>query len=79
MPVEKGSTFDARDVFIDYPFEEVMFRWDHQARKIYVCFYGDGESPEPVPHDNRLFNDALLCGDEIDRLQYELIERAGAQ
>ncbi len=56
-----------------------MFRWDHQARKIYVCFYGDGESPEPVPHDNRLFNDALLYGDEIDRLQYELIERAGAQ
>ncbi|CAJ0779040.1 hypothetical protein R8510_04569 [Ralstonia chuxiongensis] len=54
-----------------------MFRWVHQARKIYVCFYGDRESSEPVPHDNRLFNDALLYGDEIGRLQYGLKERGG--
>lgn len=39
-----------------------MFRWEHQTRKICVCFYGDRESSEPVPHDNRLFNDALLYG-----------------
>ncbi|WP_455431381.1 hypothetical protein [Ralstonia chuxiongensis] len=77
MPVHKGPTFDAREGDIDYPLEEVMFRWVHQARKIYVCFYGDRESSEPVPHDNRLFNDALLYGDEIGRLQYGLKERGG--
>jgi hypothetical protein len=77
MPVHKGRTFDGRDVYIDYPFEEVMFRWEHQARKIYVCFYGERESSEPVPHDSRLLNDALRYGDEIDRLQYERIARGG--
>lgn len=74
-PVQKGVTFQDRDVFVDYPFEEVMFRWDHQAELIYRCFYGEGEWPEPLPHDNRLFNDALLYGDEIDRQQYDVKAR----
>jgi hypothetical protein len=71
MPINKGEIFEKRDVYIDYPFEKVMYRWDHVAKKIYVCFYGSRESSGPVPHDNRLFNDALLNGDEITRQQYE--------
>lgn len=71
MPISKGEVFEKRDVFIDYPFEEVMYRWDHVAKKVYVCFYGNCESLSPVPHDNRLFNDALLHGEEISREQYE--------
>lgn len=71
MPLNKGERFAREDIFIDYPMEEVMFRWDHVLKKIYVRFYGTQERDEPVPHDNRLFNDALLGGDEITREEYE--------
>lgn len=71
MPIDKGPVFVERDVFVDYEFEEVMFRWDHQAQKIYMKFYGEAELPDPVPHDSRLYNDALLDGEEISREQYE--------
>lgn len=71
MGINKGEAFASRDIFIDYSFEEVMYRWDHVAEKIYVRFYGKDEKQEPIPHDNRLFNDAILYGDEISREQYE--------
>lgn len=71
MPVEKRPIFDQRDIFINYPFEEVMYRWDHLRKKIYVRFYGKDESSIAIPHENRLFNDALLYGDEITFNQYQ--------
>jgi hypothetical protein len=72
MALEKGKTFATRDVYIDYPFEEVMYRWDHIAEKVYVKFYGEEEKQTPIPQDNRLFNDAILSGDEITRERYEM-------
>lgn len=71
MGVNKGARFAAGDVFVDYPFEEVRFRWDCREGNIYRKFYGKQEDPNPVSHDNRLFNDALRFGDEIDRSEYE--------
>jgi len=71
MPINKGEIFAKRDVYIDYPFEEVMFRWDYIEQKVYVRFYGSAEKSDPIPHDNRLYNDALLCGGEISREKYE--------
>jgi hypothetical protein len=70
MPIEKGERFAKGDLFIDYPFEDVMYRWDHLQKSIFVKFYGEPESPHAVPHDNRLFTDALLYGDEISREDY---------
>lgn len=70
MPIAKGDFFVGRDVFVDYPFEEVMFRWHHKSEKIYLKFYGEAESRKPVPHENNLFNDALLSGDEISETIY---------
>lgn len=70
MPINKGELFAYKDVYIDYPFEEVMFRWDHEAEKIYVKFYGKEERQEPVPYDNKLFNDALLYGNEMTKEEY---------
>lgn len=70
MGINKGEHFAKRDIFVDYPFEEVMYRWDHVERKTYMRFYGEEEKLKPIPHDNRLFNDALLFGDEISRDQY---------
>lgn len=65
MGIDKGKIFAERDVYIDYPFEEVMFRWDHVTQKVYFGFYGEAENQNSIPNDNRLFNDALLTGSEI--------------
>jgi hypothetical protein len=78
MPLHKGKLFAQKDVFIDYPFENVMYRWDHIERKVYVRFYGEDEKPTPIPHEGRLFNDAILSGDEITRQQYEQGKRPKA-
>nr|EUJ16448.1 hypothetical protein RSP673_00085 [Ralstonia solanacearum P673] len=69
MGVNKGERFSREDIYIDYPFEEVMFRWDHVEKKAYRKFYGERESG-PVPHDNNLYNEALRSGDEITREAY---------
>ena len=71
MGINKGEEFSKRDIYIDYAFEEVMFRWDHIKREIYIKFYNKDESTKPIPHDNRLFNDALRFGDEISKEDYE--------
>jgi len=70
MGIQKGKTFEVRDVFVDYDFEEVMFRWDHANQLIYRKFYGKLEDPDPIAHHSKLFNDSLLFGDEISSEQY---------
>ena len=70
MALNKGKLFAKKDMYIDYSFEEIMYRWDHVARKIYVKFYGEKEKANPIAHDNRLFNDALLSGKEITYEEY---------
>jgi hypothetical protein len=70
MPVAKGPQFSDRDIFVDYPFEDVAFRWDHKLKIVFRKFYGEKESAEPIEQSNRLFNDALLYGEEISEEQY---------
>lgn len=70
MAINKGEHFSRQDVYIDYPYEEVMYRWDHKAEKIYVKFYGEEEKVDTVPYDNRLFTDALLSVQEISKEVY---------
>jgi hypothetical protein len=55
---------------VDYPSERLMFRWDHETKKVYYKSYGKPEGRDPLPHDNRLFNDALLYGDEVSESTY---------
>ena len=69
MGICKGERFSGEDIYVDYPFEAVMFRWDHTERKIYRRFYGKVETG-PVPHDNGLFNDALRFGEETTKDNY---------
>ncbi len=71
MPIKTGPYLDSKDVFIDYPYEEVMFRTEQLTGLIYRKFYGDSEFPEPIPDSNNLFNESLLYGDEITRELYE--------
>lgn len=70
MPIDIGQRLAQGDVYLDYDFEDVMFRWDHQRRLIFVKFDGETEKQQPVSHDNRLFNDALRFGKEISEAVY---------
>lgn len=70
MPIETGEHLNTKHIYIDYPYESVMFRRDKETKKIYRKFYGKTESPKSIPHDNGLFNDALLYGEEITREEY---------
>lgn len=70
MAIANGSIFTVKDVYVDYPFEEVMFRWDHAARRVFIKQYGEDEQNQSVTANDPLFNDALLIGDEITRQDY---------
>ncbi|WP_263260611.1 hypothetical protein [Pseudomonas sp. RIT-PI-S] len=70
MGINKGERFELEDIFVSYPYEEVMYRWDHRSKKVFVRFYGASESSHTVPYDNRLFNEALCFGDEITQEEY---------
>ncbi|MFY1665690.1 hypothetical protein [Pseudomonas sp. Pseu.R1] len=71
MGIKDLSAFASRDVYLDYDFEEVTYRWDHLTQTAYVRFYGADESARPVSTDNRLYNDAVLYGREITKDEYE--------
>jgi hypothetical protein len=70
VAVEKGSRFVGRDVYIDYSYMRVMFRWEFESEQIFVRHYGKPESSTPIAHDNGLFNEATLYGTEISRDEY---------
>jgi len=70
MAINKGELFAHKDVYIDYSYEEVMYRWEHKDERIFVKFYGEEEKTESTPYDNKLFNDALLSGREISKEEY---------
>ena len=64
-----NEKFQQGDVFIDYDFEDVMFRYDFGSRRFFRRFYGDSHESE-VPHDNRLLNDAIRFGNETEAVAY---------
>ena len=72
MAIKTGEYLNTKDVYIDYPFEEVMFRRMKNDGAIYRKFYEEEEYSDLINHDNRLFNDALLSGDEITQEEYGL-------
>jgi hypothetical protein len=66
-----NKRFRMGDVFIDYDYENVMFRWEHATGKCFRKFYGENQEDEDeVPHDNGLLNEAIRFGDETDAQTY---------
>lgn len=59
-----------KSVFIDYDYEDVMFRFDHKTRRYYRKFYGEDKEVE-VWYDNRLLTKAFLYGNEINEKIYK--------
>ena len=64
-----NERFRQGDVFIDYDFEDVLFRYDAGSRRFFRKFYGESKESE-VPHDNRLLNDAIRFGNETEAMSY---------
>lgn len=66
MGINLDAFRNGSDVFIDYGFEEVTFRWEAATGKIFRKFYGAEEEPLPIDPTNRLYNEAIDIGIEIN-------------
>jgi hypothetical protein len=70
LGVSKAALGKEHDIYIDCELEEVMFRWDANMGQIFRKFYEADSETLLTDHVNRLFNDVLRFGDEIDRETY---------
>jgi hypothetical protein len=68
MPISNDA-FRRGDVYIDYPFEDVRFRFEKATGKVYRRFYGCAE--DEVRPDSDLYHQAILSGREITRDEYD--------
>lgn len=66
LPIEEA--FLMGNVYLDYPFEDVKFRWEKQTQKVYRRFYGEAE--EEISHTSNLYHDAISAGKKITRDEY---------
>lgn len=65
-----GSAFAQGDVYIDFPQEEVMFRYDHKTKKVFRKFYDQAEEDE-IPYSNNLFNEARRVATQTTAEHYQ--------
>jgi len=64
-----AEAFLAGDVYIDYPYERVMFRFVKEAGKIFHKFYGDSMEKE-IPRTSTLLAEAEASGIQITAEEY---------
>jgi len=62
------EAFRKGDVYLDYPFEDVKFRWEKQTQKVYRRFYGEAETE--ISHTSNLYHDAISAGKLVTREEY---------
>ncbi|MCI0504143.1 hypothetical protein L0Y65_05540 [Candidatus Micrarchaeota archaeon] len=62
------DVFQAGDVYIDYPYEDVKFRFEKKTGKVFGRFYGQAE--HEVAPSSELFHDAISAGRLITREEY---------
>ena len=58
------DAFVAGDVYIDFPYEEAMFRFEKSTGKIYRRFYGR-PSEDELDSSSKLFADACIAGTQV--------------
>ncbi len=59
---------EGHDVYIDYPFEDVMFRYEYRSAKVFRKFYGEAE--HETDYTSNLFREAMSAGQQITAEQY---------
>jgi hypothetical protein len=62
------ALFRKGDVYIDYPFEDMKFRFDKATNKVFVRFYGKPEVE--IDQSDVHFNEAIQAGKVITKEQY---------
>ena len=62
------SLFQKGDVYIDDPYQDCKFRFDHAADKYYAREYGGQE--HEINHTNSFFREAMSSGKVITRDEY---------
>lgn len=55
--VRLDAFMKAADVYIDYPYEDVKFRFEKATGKVYQRWYGGTEME--VPPDSELFHEGI--------------------
>lgn len=58
------DAFLAGDVYIDFPYEEAMFRFEKATGKIYRRFYGQPSEVE-LDSKSKLFAEACIAGTQV--------------
>lgn len=66
VPIEEA--FAKGDVYLDYAFEGVKFRWEKQTLKVFRRFYGKPETE--ISHTSNMYHDAISAGRLITRDEY---------
>ncbi len=66
VPLER---FRAGDVYIDFPFEDMLFHYVNASGKLYRKFYGS-DAEDELPHSSNVFHDAISAGNEITAEDY---------
>ena len=64
----KLELFGKGDVYIDYPFEDMKFRFEKASNKVFVRCYGKREVE--IDRGNAHFNEAIQSGNVISPEQY---------
>ena len=67
LEVFQKAARENRPVFINYPFEDVAFRWQ-SGGIVYRKFYGQPETR--IASDSKLFHEAISTGVEITAEEY---------
>jgi hypothetical protein len=62
------TAFQQGDVYIDYPFEDAKFRYEHATSRVFLRF--NNREEVEVGYTNDLFRDGMRSGTQIDREQY---------
>jgi hypothetical protein len=60
--------FRQGDVYLDYPFEDMKFRYVKATGQVYVR--SEGRPEVEVPHSNVFFHEAISAGTVITKAEY---------
>ncbi len=69
--IDADACFESDEAFIDYDFEEVMYRWSKSDKKFYMKFYGERHEQGEANPKGKIFTDALMYGIQISREEYD--------
>ena len=67
LEVFQRAAKENRPVYINYPFEDVAFRWQADGA-VFRKFYGQNEVR--IPSESKLFHEAVSAGEEISADEY---------